>query len=192
MSKQLDDYANHGGKGIESIQTFSHKCIQNVPTGDYSSGEQRNSGWAKIEEGNHGMPKNTRMAYQMGGTRSLIPRQTAACSGPVDGDINQNSSTRAELFGIASALKFLLEFIKFHKTDTSSGVTIWTDSAASLARVRFLSWSKHTGRPPANADIVSLLAELIHTLLIAAEVTWIKLRRKQGTTGGLGQPIRSL
>lgn len=37
-------------------------------------------------------------------------------------------STRAELFGIASALKFLLEFIKI---DTSSVVTIWTYAQCS-------------------------------------------------------------
>jgi len=47
-----------------------------------------------------------------------------------------------------------------------------------------LSWSKHTGRPPANADIlVSLLAELIYTLPIAAKVKWIKAHQDQGVMG---------
>ena len=101
-------------------------------------------------------------------TRSSIPRQTAACSGLVEMEISTRIAQRerAELFGIASALKFLLEFIKFHEIDTSSLVTIWTDSAAAFAQVRFLTWSKHTGCPPANEDIVSALkAEFIHTLV---------------------------
>ena len=62
----------------------------------------------------------------------------AICSGPVHGDTKTNSSTRAELFGIASSLLFLALTIKFYQIDTDSEVQIWSDSVASLARLNFL------------------------------------------------------
>ena len=47
-------------------------------------------------------------------SRNSIPTQTAACEGPpIDGDSSQNSSIRAELFGLASVLKFLQAFINY-------------------------------------------------------------------------------
>jgi len=98
----------------------------------------------------------------------------AICSGPVDGDIKANSSTRAELFGIASSLLFLTITIKAHKIDTQSEVQTWSNSAASLARLHFLSWTKHPGYPLANADIVSSIADLIRELPVQTTIRWIK------------------
>ena len=57
----------------------------------------------------------------------------------------------------------------------TSEVQIWTDSAAALSRIRFLSWSLHTGRPPANADmIVSLISRIIKTIPVTVRLNWIK------------------
>ena len=52
-------------------------------------------------------------------TNILISEQSAQCSGPVDGDPVQNSSTRAELFGLALAMPFLQKFIEFHSISTA-------------------------------------------------------------------------
>jgi hypothetical protein len=84
----------------------------------------------------------------MGLTRTgeKIRETIALCSGPVDGDKRANSSTRAELFGIASSLLFISSFIEFHKLDTTSMLYLWSDSAASLARLHFLSWLVEASR----------------------------------------------
>ena len=58
--------------------------------------------------------------------------------------------------------------------DTTSEVKIWTDSAAALSRIRFLSWSLHTGRTPANTDIVSLISRIIKTIPVTVRLNWIK------------------
>lgn len=71
-------------------------------------------------------------------TQETIGDVIAICSGPVDGDTKTNSSTRAELFGIASSLLFLTLTIKFYQIDTDSEVQIWSDSVASLASLNFL------------------------------------------------------
>ena len=78
-------------------------------------------------------------------TNILISEQSAQCSGPVDGDPVQNSSTRAELFGLALAMPFLQEFIEFHSISTSSTAYIWSDSAASIARLDFMQNHALTG-----------------------------------------------
>ena len=103
-------------------------------------------------------------------TQETIGDVIAICSGPVNGDIKANSSTSAELFGIASSLLFLTITIKAHKIDTQSEVQIWSDSAASLARLHFLSWTKHPRRPLANADIVSSIADLIRELPVQTTI----------------------
>jgi Reverse transcriptase (RNA-dependent DNA polymerase) len=104
------------------------------------------------------------------------PTQTHAisCSGEVPGSTRANSSTRAELFGLASVMVFLATFIKFHSINTTSTVNIWSDSAASISRISFLSWTLHTGRPPANADIVAIIASEIKTLQVNIQLRWIK------------------
>ena len=52
-------------------------------------------------------------------TNALISEQSAQRSGPVDGDPAQNSSTRADLFGLALVMLFLQEFIEFHSISTA-------------------------------------------------------------------------
>jgi hypothetical protein len=55
-------------------------------------------------------------------TQETIRDVTAICSGPVNGDTKANSSTREELFGIASSLFFLTLAIEFYQIDTDSEV----------------------------------------------------------------------
>ena len=77
--------------------------------------------------------------FRQKATRSRIAPIIAMGSGPVDSDPHLNSSTQAELFGLASALQFLQEFIKFHNIDTESKKTIWSDSTAAIARLDYLA-----------------------------------------------------
>ena len=43
-------------------------------------------------------------------------------------------------------------------------------------------WSSHTRRPPANADIVSLLAEAINKISITVKLHWIKAHQDSNNT----------
>ena len=43
-----------------------------------------------------------------------------------------------------------------------------------MSRIRFLSWSLHTGRSPVNADIVSLISRIIKTIPVRVRPNWIK------------------
>ena len=72
------------------------------------------------------------------GRNMSIPWETVSCSGPVDGEPEGNSSTRAELFAIASVLRFFTEFIKYHAVNTSSTLYIWSDSTVAIKRVQFI------------------------------------------------------
>jgi hypothetical protein len=93
------------------------------------------------------------VAKQRTGDCTRIAPIIATGLGPVDGDPRLNSSTWAELFGIASALQFLQEFLKSHNIDTESKLIIWSDSMAAIARLGYLLlWTLHLGRPPDNAD----------------------------------------
>ena len=58
------------------------------------------------------------------------------CSGPVDGEPEGNRSTRAELFAIASVLRFFAELIKYHAVNTSRTLYIWSDSAVAIKQVQ--------------------------------------------------------
>jgi len=71
-------------------------------------------------------------------------------------------------------LNFLQIYINYFEIDTTSELQIWTDSAAALSRIRFLSWSLHTGRTPANTDIVSLISRIIKTIPVTVRLNWIK------------------
>ena len=62
----------------------------------------------------------------------LEQKDTVHGVGPVDGETKGNSSTRAELFAIASSLIFFTELIKFHKLDTTSSLCIWSNSVAAI------------------------------------------------------------
>ena len=77
---------------------------------------------------------------------------------------------------------FLQEFIEFHSISTSSTAYIWSNSAASIARLDFISWSKHQGLPPANSDIVSLLADISKKLYIDIKIQWIKTHQDNAAT----------
>ena len=112
--------------------------------------------------------------FRQKATRSRIAPIIAMGSGPVDSDPHLNSSTQAELFGLASALQFLQEFIKFHNIDTVSKLIIWSDSTAAIARLDYLSCTLHPGRPPANADIVSFLTHLLSDLCCRVHIKWVK------------------
>ena len=70
----------------------------------------------------------------------------------VSKQLNQNGTICTSL-----SLEILQMFKHYLEIDTTSEVQLWTDSAAALSRIRFLSWNLHTGRPPANADIASLI-----------------------------------
>jgi len=53
--------------------------------------------------------------------------------------------------------------------ETTSGVNIWTDSAAAIARINVLSWSMHKGRRLA----ISLFSEIIDMIPVTVKVKWI-------------------
>ena len=61
-----------------------------------------------------------------------------------------------------------------------SEVQIWTDSATAKSRIR--SWSLHIGRPPANADIVSLILRIIKTIPVRVRLNWIKAHQDADKT----------
>lgn len=57
------------------------------------------------------------LCLQSRGDKTRIAPLIAMGSGPVEGASQLNSSTRADLFGLASALQFLQEFTTFDKMD---------------------------------------------------------------------------
>ena len=56
-----------------------------------------------------------------------------AGAGPVNGVPSMMSSTRAELFGIASPNKFLYHFMKFHQIESMSKCLKCVDNKAAIS-----------------------------------------------------------
>ena len=109
------------------------------------------------------------------GDQNRIAPNIAMGSGPVVSDPCLNSSTRSELFGLASALQFLQKFLKFHYNDTESILIIWRYSTTAFPRLEYLSWTLHPGRPPAkNADILSFLTHLPSECRCRVQIRWVK------------------
>ena len=96
------------------------------------------------------------------------------CSGPVDGEPEGNRSTRAELFAIASVLRFFAELIKYHAVNTSRTLYIWSDSAVAIKQVQVIKEGISRGRPPLNADIASIIQELVGSTPIEMNVDWLR------------------
>ena len=56
-------------------------------------------------------------------------------SGPADGDPQQMSSTRSELYGEASALEFIHQFASFHNITIAASIVLFCDNTGAVSYV---------------------------------------------------------
>ena len=103
-------------------------------------------------------------------TNTLISEQSAQCS------LGRNS------LGCLRRCFFSRNLLNYYSISTSSTAYIWSNSAASIARLDFISWSKHRGQSPENADIVSLLTDISKELYIDIKIQWIKTHQDNAAT----------
>jgi hypothetical protein len=96
-------------------------------------------------------------------------------AGPVDGVPLVLSSTRAELFGIATPNLFLLHFMKFYQIESMSKCVKCVDNRASISRVN-QTQHKHSRRRrySDDVDIVTVIVDTMKESTLRHCLRWVK------------------
>ena len=87
------------------------------------------------------------------------------CSGPVDGPVDTNSSTRSELGGCAFALILLVSLATNWGLRHSCKFRWYTNSRSAINRINY--YAKRGSRPkhmPSDADLLSIIATSLRSL----------------------------
>jgi len=96
-------------------------------------------------------------------------------AGPVDGVPEYLSSTRAELFGIASPNEFLHHFMEFHDIESTSKVVKAVDNRAAISRV---NKTQMIGAKPIiyndDVDIMTVIANRMKETTLRHRLRWVK------------------
>ncbi|KAI2501729.1 hypothetical protein MHU86_12735 [Fragilaria crotonensis] len=98
------------------------------------------------------------------------------CSGPVDGFVSAESSTRSELAGCASSLLLVTAFSRMWGLRHRCSFVWITDSKAAISRIRkyALAAQYSPARMPDDADLISLISQLLRELRRPFRPDWVK------------------
>ena len=97
------------------------------------------------------------------------------CSGPVDGFVSTESSTRSELAGCASSLLLVVAISKLWGLRHRSSFCWITDSKSAISRVKkYALRDRHTSKMPDDADLLSLISASIRELRRPFRLAWVK------------------
>ncbi|KAI2502522.1 hypothetical protein MHU86_11954 [Fragilaria crotonensis] len=98
------------------------------------------------------------------------------CSGPVDGFVSTESSTRSELAGCASSSLLLVAIISRIWGLRHRCSFRWiTDSRSAISRVkRYALPNCHQSKMPNDADLISLISTLIIEIRRPLRLEWVK------------------
>ena len=97
------------------------------------------------------------------------------CSGPVDGPLDTNNSTRCELGGCASALLLLSSVTQLWGTKHRCSFRWYTDSTSAISRFnRFCRRNHPSSRMPNDADLISIINASLRQLKRPFRPIWVK------------------
>jgi hypothetical protein len=97
------------------------------------------------------------------------------CSGPVDGPIDTNSSTRSELGGCASSLLFISSLSVFWGLRHRCSVRWYTDSKSAISRFnKFCGRGRRATRMPPDSDLLSIISECRRQLRRPFTPVWVR------------------
>jgi ribonuclease HI len=105
------------------------------------------------------------------GNQTLLVRG----AGPVDGVPSMMSSTRAELFGIASPNEFLYHFMKFHQIESTSKCLKCVDNKAAISQVNRMQ-NKHSRhrRYSNDVDVLTVIIDRMKESTLQHRLRWVK------------------
>ena len=97
------------------------------------------------------------------------------CSGPVDGPIDTNSSTRSELGGCASSLLFLSSLSAFWGIRHRCSFRWYTDSKSAISRFnKFSGHRQRSRRMPPDSDLLSIITSCRRQLGRPFKPQWVR------------------
>lgn len=97
------------------------------------------------------------------------------CSGPVDGPIDTNSSTRSELGGCASSLLFLSSLSRFWGLRHRCSFRWYTDSTSAIRRFhKHCGRSKRSTQMPPDSDLLSIISSCLKQLKRPFKPRWVR------------------
>ena len=97
------------------------------------------------------------------------------CSGPVDGPLDTDSSTRCELCGLASSLLFLISLSRHWGLKHKCKVLWYCDSQAAIRRVqRFALHTSVYTVMSYDADLISMISSFHRELRTSFRPVWVK------------------
>ena len=98
------------------------------------------------------------------------------CSGPVDGPVDTNSSTRSELGGCASVLLLLVSVSRLWGGLRHRCAFRWyTDSRSAITRIKKYALRKSRSRQmPHDADLMSIIKAMLKELRRPFSLQWVK------------------
>ena len=96
------------------------------------------------------------------------------CSGPVDGPMDTNSSTRSELGGCASALLLLSAFTKLWGLKHRCSFNWYSDSKSAISRFHKFCGRRRSLRMPPDSDLLSIISTSLKALRRSFRPIWIK------------------
>jgi hypothetical protein len=95
-------------------------------------------------------------------------------AGPIDGPFDSSSSTRSELGGCASSLLLIVVVSRLWGLRHRCKFCWFTDSKAAISRTNRYSRKKRATRMPYDADLLSLISDLLAELRRPIVSVWVK------------------
>jgi hypothetical protein len=104
------------------------------------------------------------------------------CSGPVDGPLDTNSSTRSELGGCASSLLLISSLSTFWGIRHRCSFRWYTDSASAISRFhKFCGRGHRSTRMPPDSDLLSIIASCRRQLKRPFTPHWVRAHQDETT-----------
>ena len=104
------------------------------------------------------------------------------CSGPVDGPVDTNSSTRSELGGCASALLLLSSLSQFWGIRHRCRFRWYTDSTSAIRRFHKFCRKRHRPpRMPSDSDLLTIISKCLRVLNRPFRPAWVKAHQDDRT-----------
>jgi hypothetical protein len=101
-------------------------------------------------------------------------------SGPVDGPVDQASSTRSELHGFAAPLEYIHHLARYYSMQLKGEFEWECDSQCALNRIGVLLTFTQRRRQPYNADIISNLTHRLgQNRTMTIKSTWVQAHQDE-------------